>query len=294
MNDRLLLGRTAIEVSRLGLGTGRLGACDAVDALRILDEAWALGINVFDSARSYGDAEAHLGHWLHRRKLPDIVVSTKVGYGIAGVADWTGAAVARGIDEALQTLHLDALGVVFLHSCPGDVAVRDDVIAALVDARAAGKVRAVGYSGENEDLDVCVGHEAFDVVQLSVSVVDQGSRELRLPWLAAQGRGVFAKRPLGNAPWSSSTTGPDGAPEAEYRRRFAALALPPPAEGFASQALRFSVFSPGVHTSLVGTRRSSALREMVAAVARGPLDVDAEAALRTRWQAAAMGWRGVV
>lgn len=308
MSDRQPLGRTAIQVSRLGFGTGRLGESTEGDALRLLDEAWALGVNVFDTARSYGAAEAHLGRWLQRRRLPDVVVSTKVGYGVAGVADWTAAAVARGIDDALRTLHVDALGVVFLHSCPGAVAVRDDVIAALVDARAAGKVVAVGYSGENEDLDVCLGHGAFDVVQLSLSIVDQGSRELRLPWLSAQGVGVFAKRALGNAPWSTATstststvlsTSPSTAssPEAEYRRRFAAMALPVPdgsPEGFAGLALRFAAFSPGVHTSLVGTRRPSALREMVAAVARGPLDVSAQDALRARWQAVAMGWRGVV
>ncbi len=315
MNEAMQLGRTPLMVSRLGLGTGRLGECSEGEALRLLDEAWALGIKVFDSARSYGAAEAHLGRWMQTRKLHDVVVSTKVGYGISGVADWTGEAVARGIDEALRTLHVSTLGVVFLHSCPGGVAVRGDIIEALVAARDAGKVRALGYAGENEALDISMGHDAFDVFQLSLSLVDQGSRELRLPWLLGQGKGVFAKRSLGNAPWASTTTAAattstmpsmktsmnhadptaeDLSPEDEYRRRFATLSLPTPADGFASFALRFAAFTPGVHTTLVGTRRSQSLREMVAAIDRGPLrDVDT-AAVVARWHAVAMGWRGVV
>jgi aryl-alcohol dehydrogenase-like predicted oxidoreductase len=305
MRDTVSLGRTDIQVSRLGLGTGRLGECSADDAMRLLDEAWALGIRVFDTARSYGAAEADLGRWLKSRALPDVVVTTKVGYGVNGVSDWSADAVAIGIDDALQTLNVDALGVVFLHSCPGNVAVRDDVVAVLAAARAAGKVRAVGYAGENEALDITMGHGVFDVFQLSVSVVDQGSRELRLPWLHQQGRGVFAKRALGNAFWrgSSSTSSsmstdpsiePALSPEDEYRRRGAAMALREPVGGHAAQALRFTAFTPGVHTSLVGSRRLVSLREAVAAVAQGPLPPDEVDALVQRWHTHAAGWRGVV
>ena len=58
-----------------------------------------------------------------------MTVSTKVGYGVEGEADWTGGCVRRGIDEALRRLRTDFIDVVLLHSC-GIGLERDEAILA--------------------------------------------------------------------------------------------------------------------------------------------------------------------
>jgi aryl-alcohol dehydrogenase-like predicted oxidoreductase len=127
-----------------------------------------------------------------------------------------------------------------------------------------------------------------------VSLVDQGSRELRLADLARRGIGVIAKRTLGNGPWSAASP-PDDRPEAEYQRRFARLELPPPDDGaWAKLALRFAAFSPGVDVALVGTRSVERLRDAADAVAAGPLPDEVVDAIVARWRARAFGWRGIV
>lgn len=277
---------------RLGLGTGRLYTLEPAAAERLLDHAYALGIRLYDTAPSYGPAEAWLGAWRRRRGHADLVVSTKLGYGVPGVPDWTGAAIAQGIDQALGRLGAGRIEIVHLHSCPAAVALREDIQRALEDAERAGKIGAAGYSGENEDLDGALSSPRFTVVELSLSLVDQGSRELRLPSLCQRGLRVLAKRPVGNAPWSARAEA--GPPELEYRRRFVALELPPPELSWGDLALRFSAFSPGVEAALLGTASLGRLDEAVASIGRGPLGAGVVAEIEARWRERAAGWGGVV
>ena len=128
-------GATGLEVSALGLGGGQLGNSGLPEpvAERLLNQALDLGVNLIDTARGYGQSEARIGRYLGQRRA-EMVLSTKVGYGVAGVTDWTADAVRLGIDEALRTLHTDWIDIVHLHSCSLEVLQRGDVIMALEQA----------------------------------------------------------------------------------------------------------------------------------------------------------------
>ena len=303
VHTRQPLGRTGIQVTRLGIGCGRLGSLQDAAAWRLLDVAFAHGVRVVDIARSYGRAEALVGAWRKLNPAKEIVVSTKVGYGVAGVADWTAEAVTRGIEEARTTLYSDVLDVVHLHSCPGHVACRDDIQDALEAARDSGHVAVIGYAGENEDLDQALSSSLYGAVQLSVNLVDQGSRELRLSFMSDAGIGVFAKRALMNAAWTfpllTSVTEAwpmNATPEFEYRRRLQHLGLEgqPGMADIADVALRFAAFSPGVQTALVGCSSEARLVAAAASVARGPLAPALVAFIEDRWRSRGQGLRGVI
>src|SRR5689334_15526537 len=115
-------GRTGLSVPALGLGAGPLGdhRLSESDAERLLHAALDLGVTLIDTARSYGASEERIGRALrgHRQRA---VISTKVGYGVDGAADWTAEAVRRGIDDALGKLQTDWIDVVHLHSCSEEV-----------------------------------------------------------------------------------------------------------------------------------------------------------------------------
>ena len=78
------LGRTELEVSRLGFGTAPLGelfgAVDEVAAIAVVHEALDLGISFFDTAAYYGNAEERLGKALVGRR-DEVVLGTKTGRG---------------------------------------------------------------------------------------------------------------------------------------------------------------------------------------------------------------------
>ncbi len=287
------LGATGIEVSALGLGTGPLGSprvADA-DAGRLLNLALDLGVTLVDTAPSYGEAERRIGRHLAARR-DAFVLSTKGGYGVAGVPDWTGAAVAAGIDAALSRLRTDRIDVLHLHSCPLETLRRDDVLGALERAVLDGKVRIAAYSGENRELAWAVDSGRFGAVQCSVNVVDRAALDGPIARAAAAGIGVIAKRPLANAAWREPTPGA-GPDVAEYRRRFLELA-PGDVAAWPEAALRFAAFAPGVSSAVAGSANPTHLRHNLRAIEAGPLPADVAGRLRDAFEARGRHWPGLV
>ncbi len=169
--ERVPLGRTDIEVTRLGLGTAPLGGlfsevADA-DAHATLLRASDLGLRFFDTAPLYGlgNAETRLG-----RALPELgnpVVATKVGRVLdAGRVgddfafkatppvvprfDYSAPGVLRSYKESLRRLQTDRVDVVHIHD-PDDH--HDQAVAeafpALAKLRADGAIGAIG-AGMNQ------------------------------------------------------------------------------------------------------------------------------------------------
>lgn len=287
------LGSTGITVGAVGLGAGRIGDEDLseADVDRLIGAALDAGVTLIDTARSYGRSEERLGRALEGRR-ERVVLSTKVGYGVPGVADWTGPVIGAGVDAALSRLRTDRIDLVHLHSCPLETLERSGVVEALARAVDSGKVRAAAYSGEGEALRWAVRSGAFAVVQCSVSVVDQGVLAGAIADARARGIGVVAKRPLGNAPWRYAAR-PEASDLAEAWDRFRALRLeagPAPAALFA----RFAAFAPGVAAILVGTASAAHLEEAVRAVEAGPLDSATVGGLRAAYAREGEGWVGRV
>ena len=87
------LGRTKVNVTRLGFGTAPLGGLYAPvtdeAALRTIDAAWQAGVRFFDTAPLYGHglAETRLGEALASRPRDSFVLATKVGRLLRPVTD---------------------------------------------------------------------------------------------------------------------------------------------------------------------------------------------------------------
>ena len=287
-------GTTGLTVTALGLGAGQVGdeRLDDAEAARLLNTALDLGIRLIDTARSYGLSEQRIGrHLAHRRS--EFVLSTKLGYGIDGVPDWTGEAVRRGIDEALRALNTEVIDVVHLHSCDLGTLQHGEVVQALDDARRAGKIRVAAYSGDNEPLGWAIGSGRFGAVECSVNLFDQAALRDVLPGASERGLGVIAKRPLGNAPWRHAER-PVGQYVEVYWERLQALAYDTAGLPWDELALRFVAHHRLVSSAIVGTASIEHLRHNVALAERGPLPDDLVAALRMRFDAVGAGWRGEI
>jgi aryl-alcohol dehydrogenase-like predicted oxidoreductase len=251
-----------------------------------------LGVTLVDAARSYGLAEERIGRHLGRHRT-EVVLSTKVGYGIDGLADWTGPCVAAGIDEALRRLRTDHLDIAHLHSCPLETLRRGDVLAALLDAVVAGKVGIAAYSGEGEALAWAVASGAFGAVQSSVNLCDRTSLASVIPAALGRGVAVLAKRTLCNGVWRHAER-PSQPDLNEYWRRWHALELPLPGWDPLELALRFAAHAPGVDCALCGTTRLENLRRIVDLVTNGPLPADVSKALATTYDSIGGSWCGVI
>jgi len=282
-------GRTGLSVSALGLGAGEIGAAtlDEIEVEALLRTAIDCGVTLIDTARSYGLSEERIGRYLAPVR-DAAVLSTKVGYGVDGVADWTGECVRRGIDRALGLLATDRIDIVHLHSCPIDVLERGDVVTALHDARRAGKIRCAAYSGDNEALAWAADSGQFDSLQLSWNLCDQRAAAV-IERAHQAGLGVIAKRPLANAPWRFERR-PEGQEVEQYWVRWQELQFDRGELAWDELAVRFAAHFPGVSSAIVGTRQIAHLCHNAALVAGGALPEAVVAAVRARFQEVGATW----
>lgn len=273
-------GKTGLFVSPLGFGAGGIGdpSTSENQVETLLNTVLDSGINLIDSARSYGLSEERIGrHLKHRRS--EYILSTKIGYGIPGFADWTGPCIAAGVDAALHLLQTEWIDIVHLHSCPLSTLQAGEVVEALNRAVQQGKVRVAAYSGDNEPLRGAVADPRFASIQASLNICDQRFLDAGLAEAAQRGLGIIAKRSVANAPWRfhERPTAPD---VAAYWDRLRAMGIDPAPCTWSELALRFTAYLPGVHTCLIGTNNVAHLRENLAQIAKGPLPAEVSESIR--------------
>ena len=268
------LGNTGLNVSPLGFGAMHLNdqRVSEADAGRLLNQVLDLGVNLIDTARGYGLSEERIGRHLAQRRH-EFVLSTKVGYGMAGVPDWTYACIVAGVEAALTRMRCDFLDIVHLHSCPLPVLQQGEVISALEDCARAGKLRVVAYSGDNAELDWSMACGRFGVVQTSINLCDQQSIPQRLQQLQGKGIGVIAKRPLAGAVWHSGQR-PETYCESHYWDRWKTMDIKPQGLSWNELALRFCAYLPGVSSCIVGTGKIGHFKQNLGFLTLGPLDID--------------------
>ncbi len=284
------LGRSGLSVSALGFGAMHFdGIADEAEVGRLLNGVLDLGVTLIDTARGYGRSEERIGRHLSARRS-EFVLSTKFGYGVHGVPDWTYACVVQGVERALQLMRTDRIDIGHLHSCPLAVLQQGEVTRALADCARAGKLRVAAYSGENAELVHALADDRFGSVQCSLSLVDRANASQLPP---PRGQGVLVKRALAGLAWARAQR-PDDFCEGQYWDRWLTLKLPDLGLPWPEVALRFAAHQAGVSSVLVGTKSLTHLRSAQLAIEQGPLPAECMAALNTAWQHHAANWPGLV
>ena len=285
-------GNSGMQLSALGLGAGKLGDARLSDgdAAELLAASVDAGVTLIDTAPSYGLSEQRIGRHLSTRRA-DVVISTKLGYGVDGIPDWTGPCIAAGVDQALRILRTDRIDIAHLHSCPWTVLAQGDVVDALERVKQSGKVRAIAYSGENEDLDYAVGMDRFDGFMASLNLFDERVIDRILPRIPD--KGFIAKRPSANHPWRFDAQ-PVGDYCEPYWQRWQAMGLDNGGIEWGELAIRFALSIPGVSSAIVGTGRAAHLLQNRDWAMKGPLDPDTVARWQQRFADCDQDWSGQI
>ena len=284
--EKRILGKTGLEISVLGFGGSEIGFQGAslatVEAL--LGSALDAGLNVIDTGECYANSEELIGQAVSHRR-DQFHLFTKCGHASGfDLPDWDPKMLALSIDRSLQRLKTDRIDLVQLHSCSEEILRQGDAIRVLRDARAAGKIRFIGYSGDRTDALYAIECGAFDTLQTSVSIAEQEPVTLTLPKALAQNMGVIAKRPIANAAWLNPNLPTDDYAY-PYHQRLQKLGYDFLATDDAvSIALRFTLAQPGVTTAIVGTQNPERWPQNAALLEAGPLPQAQVDAIRARWQ----------
>ena len=299
--EKRTLGRTGIEVSRLGLGLAEISrqvlqGRDTPDAVQVLNLALDIGINFLDTAACYASSEALIGSAVpHRRD--EFFLASKCGHAVETEAEpWTAGLIAESVDRSLRRLNTEYLDILQLHSCDLDVLERGEAIEAVIKAREQGKTRFIGYSGDNEAALWAARSGIFDTLQTSFNLVDQSARRELLGAARASGMGIIIKRPVGNGVWGRTSSPYPYADE--YFRRAQAMMEMGPIPGAPEDpvlvAMGFLLAHDEVDTAIAGTHNPAHLKANVEMIARDlPIPVEVVAELHRRFDAVGGDWPGL-
>ncbi len=204
---RRRLGRTGVEVSLVGLGGWHMGIqADERESIDLVRAAVDGGISFLDNCWDYngGESELRMGKALADGYRDRVFLMSKIDGRSREKA-------ARQIDESLARLRTDRIDLMQIHeiiraSDPERCFAEGGAVEALVEARRAGKIRYVGFTGHKsprwhlEMLRAADAHGfTFDTVQMPLNVLDAHydsfEREV-LPVLLERDIGVIGMKPM--------------------------------------------------------------------------------------------------
>jgi aryl-alcohol dehydrogenase-like predicted oxidoreductase len=210
MIDKIVLGSTGIEVSRIGLGTVKFGRNQAVHypeefelptdqaILTLLGRAHELGITLLDTAPAYGISEERLGKLLKGQR-DRWIISTKVGEAFvdgASVYDFSRDATRKSVERSLKRLGTEQLDIVLVHSNGDDKKIieQDEVLAVLAELKSEGLIRAFGMSTKTV-VGGLLAVEQSDVVMVMHNPAYTSEQSV-IAYAHELNKGVFIKKAL--------------------------------------------------------------------------------------------------
>lgn len=234
---QVALGTSSMTISEFVFGAGSIGGVGTSSATRgrgisceegmaRLDEAWAAGIRLIDTADAYagGQSEKTVGEWLKSRSHPEMLVSTKVG--LVSRPDGT-----RGFDNSSEHIRaqlgqsIERLGRVdlFLSHAPDPATSLEETVSAFAEAQDAGLIRGYGLSNVDATrlsavLEVAdrLGLPRPVLVENRLNLLDRGDEAEVLPIVISEGLAYTPFSPLAGGVLSDRYL--DGTPPAAGSR----------------------------------------------------------------------------
>jgi predicted aldo/keto reductase-like oxidoreductase len=202
------LGSTGERVSAIGLGGAHLGRPSEEEAIRIVRSALDRGLIFLDNCWDYsnGMCEVRMGKALRDGYRQKAFLMTKFD-------GRTNKAAAQQIDESLQRLQTDHIDLIQFHENirlddPDRFFAAGGALEAVMDAKQAGKIRYIGFTGHKDPLvhermlEMAKQHNFhFDSCQMPLNPMDAHFRSFAnnvVPKLVEQGIAVLGMKPMGS------------------------------------------------------------------------------------------------
>jgi predicted aldo/keto reductase-like oxidoreductase len=205
------LGRTGERISAIGLGGYHIGGKSLTDqdSIQLIRRAIDRGITFMDNSWDYngGRSEVLMGRALQDGYRNKVFLMTKIN-------GRTKAAAASQIDESLRRLQVDSVDLMQFHEVirledPDRIFAEGGAMEAMLEAKKAGKLRYIGFTGHKDPLvhlrmlEIARKHQfRFDAVQMPLNVMDAHFRSFThdvVPGLVSEGIGVLGMKCFGDS-----------------------------------------------------------------------------------------------
>ncbi|WP_439633233.1 aldo/keto reductase [Glycocaulis sp.] len=198
----------SILPSRLGFGISGAHGTPLVapgGTVRLVGQAFAAGVRVFDTAPAYGagEAEKRLGRALASLPRDGVFVTTKAGVSSTGLArrvrDFSPDGLERSIRASLSRLGLEGVDGLILHG-PAPSELTPALLTRLKALQAAGAFRHLGVAGRGAELDAALETGAFTILMAPVHPFVGEAARSRLRRARAAGIAVMGIEAAGDGP----------------------------------------------------------------------------------------------
>lgn len=191
----VLLGKTRLEVSRVGFGGIPIQRLSEAEAIKVVQHCIDLGITFLDTANGYSTSEERIGKAIAGRRQ-GLVVATKTG-----ARDK--AAAQEHLELSLRRLNIDTIDLWQLHNVSSFEAYErvlgpDGAMEAAQEALRTGKVRHIGITSHSMDVALkAVSSGLFETIQFPLNFVTSEPVEELVPLAQEHNLGFIAMKPFG-------------------------------------------------------------------------------------------------
>ena len=277
-----VLGRTGLEVTRLGYGAAHHRPMTNDEARAVHAAVVDSGINFIDTSDDYGNSEELIGEYLSPRRS-ELLLATKCGMRPGGVGHlWTRENILRTLEQSLRRLRTDYVDVMQLHNAGVEDCERGGLVDGLEEMRRQGKVRWIGASTTMPHLPTLLGWGVFDAFQIPYSALEREHED----WItksAEAGVGIIIRGGVARGEPGEGTGRQD---RWERFERAGLDDLREEGESRSSLLLRYTLTHPYSDTIIVGTTNPAHVAENVRTILRGPLSPDTYSEIKRRMDAA--------
>lgn len=187
-----ILGKTGLEISRLGFGGIPIQKIDAEGTKALIGDLIDKGVNFIDTARGYTVSEEYLGYALEGVR-DKFVLATK---SMARTKD----AMAKDIDTSLKNLRTDYIDLYQIHNPSAkdieQVQAPGGALEALLEAKAAGKIGHIGITLHSVELfRQAIELDWVETVMFPYNIVETQGEEL-IAKCAEKNIGFICMKPL--------------------------------------------------------------------------------------------------
>jgi aryl-alcohol dehydrogenase-like predicted oxidoreductase len=294
---KAVLGRTGLEVTRLGFGAmevrgPRIWSGRPVtdnEAERILNAVLDAGINFIDTAYDYGLSEEYIGKFISHRRS-EYFLATKCGCTVVNAGDhdetphvWTRDNLLHNIETSLSRMKTDYIDLLQLHNPTVEQTEKGDLVEVLKEIQASGKVRWIGISSTLPHITAYIDSGVFDSFQIPYSALER-DHENMITQAAQSGAGTIIRGGVGRGEPGVGLGNADRWTRWEKAKLDELLE-----EGESRTAflLRFTLSHPSMSTTIVGTKNPDHLAENLRIAQKGELSKDVYEEAKRRLQAAA-------
>lgn len=193
--EKRRLGKTNLMVSVIGLGGIPLQKLNQDESTKIIKKSIELGINFIDTARAYTISEELIGNALSYLKMRDKVYLASKSM----VRDYDG--MKKEIEISLSNLKTDYIELYQIHLIKTKeqyekVMSDDGAYRALLEAKIAGKIGAIGLTGHDAKLiEECIDPKLFDTVQFPYNPIE-GQGESLFEKASKNDIGIIVMKPI--------------------------------------------------------------------------------------------------